>query len=119
VPPVKRTDPWADRGLGVRLLSTVGLELQGGWWELDNIRLTSIGQPVLTDVRVTDGELQLELVGEPGQQFDLLASADPGLPLKEWTLAATLTNETGRVIYTEPATNTGSRVYRARQSDWQ
>jgi hypothetical protein len=117
VPAVKATDPWAGRALGVRFLSTVGFELQGGYWDLDNIRLTSIGQPILTSVHVTDGEFQLELEGEPGTRFDLLASADPGRPLEDWTQVATLTNETGRVGYSEPAANAGSRVYRARQSD--
>lgn len=117
VPPVKHTEPWAGRGLGVRLLSTVGSELQGGYWDLDNIRLTSAGQPVLTDVSVANGEMQLELESAPGMQFDLLSSADPSLPLAEWTRVSTLTNVTGRVSYSEQATNAGARVYRARQSN--
>jgi hypothetical protein len=48
-------------------------------------------------------------------QFDLLASADLGLPIEEWERVTTLTNVTGRTTYSEPATNSGGHFYRARQ----
>lgn len=39
VPAVKATDPWADRRIGIQLLSTVRPDLAGGYWNVDNIRL--------------------------------------------------------------------------------
>ena len=46
-------DPWAGRHIGVRLLSTVGFDLMGGYWDLDNIRLTATGGPALAGVAKT------------------------------------------------------------------
>ena len=37
---VKPTDPWFGRHIGIRLASTVGFDLRGGYWDVDNIRLT-------------------------------------------------------------------------------
>ena len=70
---------------------------------------------MLVDAELLDGEIRFTLEGEPGLQFDLLASADPGVPIEEWARLTTLTNVTGRVTYSEPATNPGGRFYRARQ----
>jgi len=33
-------DPWAGKHLGIRLLSTTSHDLLGGYWDLDNVRLT-------------------------------------------------------------------------------
>jgi hypothetical protein len=41
-PIVKAGDAWAGRHLGIQLLSTVNPLLVGGYWDLDNVRLTSI-----------------------------------------------------------------------------
>src|SRR4029077_12323228 len=40
VPTVKASDPWADKNIGIQLASTVGFDLQGGYWDMDNVRLT-------------------------------------------------------------------------------
>ncbi|HAM72865.1 MAG TPA: hypothetical protein DCM86_14590, partial [Verrucomicrobiales bacterium] len=47
LPTVRTQDPWANQPIGIRLLSTVGAQLQGGYWDLDNIRLREIRAPVL------------------------------------------------------------------------
>lgn len=39
-PIVKTSDPWFGKQIGIRLASTVGFNLQGGYWDVDNIRLT-------------------------------------------------------------------------------
>ena len=42
LPAVKAGDAWAGQHIGVQLLSTVGFDLASGYWDLDNVRLTSV-----------------------------------------------------------------------------
>jgi hypothetical protein len=115
VPTVAAGDAWATRPIGMRFLSTVNTNLQGGYWDLDHVRLVASGQPMLVEVELENGDVRFTLESDPGLQFDLLASADLGLPIEEWGRVTTLTNVTGRATYSEPATNFNGRFYRARQ----
>ena len=45
IPTVSVSDPWAGENIGVRILSTVGFEDAGGFWRVDNVRLTAIPEP--------------------------------------------------------------------------
>lgn len=45
VPAVTAADAWAGKPIGVQLISTVGLADAGGFWDIDNVRLTSIPEP--------------------------------------------------------------------------
>ncbi|GMV97296.1 MAG: PEP-CTERM sorting domain-containing protein [Phycisphaerae bacterium] len=45
VPAVMAGDPWAGRKIGVQLISTVGLLDAGGYWDIDNVRLTAVPEP--------------------------------------------------------------------------
>ena len=47
VPVVRPGDAWAGQKIGVQFLSTVGLDLQGGYWDLDNVRLSATADPAL------------------------------------------------------------------------
>jgi hypothetical protein len=114
VPTVAAGDAWANRPIGLRFLSTIDISLQGGYWDLDHVRLVASGQPMLADVGLSNGDVRFTLESEAGLQFDLLASADPGLPIEEWERVATLTNVAGRATYSESATNFAGRFYRAR-----
>ncbi|MCL4178337.1 MAG: hypothetical protein KJ072_11435 [Verrucomicrobia bacterium] len=117
VPTVEAGDAWAGRPIGLRLLSTVDTARQGGYWDLDQVRLRSIAPPAFVDVEVIDGEVRLSLAGEPGDKFELLTSADPAVPVAYWEHLTTLTNLSGRVTYAEPATSAGHRFYRARSTE--
>ena len=56
--------------------------------------------------------LQLHLSGEIGRVFELYTSTN----LTDWALLATLTNQSGQVLYTDPiTTNRPMRFYRAVQ----
>lgn len=112
---VKAEDPWAGRSIGVRFLSTVALDRQGGYWDLDHVRLEMLGPPRMTGVEVTAGEFQLTVESRPGTVLEILASGDPALPLEQWTSLSRLTNDTGRVTYSESVTHSGRRFYQARQ----
>ena len=59
------------------MLSTVATNLQGGYWDLDNVRLASILEPVLLDPVCTNGQFQFTLRSEPGLRFEILSSDQP------------------------------------------
>ncbi len=115
-PRVTPADPWAGRNLGVRILSTVGFDLQGGYWDLDNIRLASIPDPILIEPGWAGSRFGFTIRSEPGLQLEVLSSADARLPLSQWTVAGTLTNRTGTAAFIETAPVEARRYYAARQA---
>ena len=100
---------------GVRNGFLTNPEQVGGYWDLDHVRLVATGPPMLVDPKFVDGDIRFTLESQPGLRFDLLASADPGMLIEDWERLTTLTNLTGRATYSEPATNSGGRFYRALQ----
>ena len=114
VPAVKAGDAWAGQNLGVQLLSTVGFDLVGGYWDVDNVRLTAIREPLLQPLIRTNGQFQFTLQSEPGLRFEILASTNLALAPANWSSLATLTNVSGTLPFTEPV-NFNQRFYQARQ----
>lgn len=117
LPTVNSSDAWAGRHIGVAVMSSVGFELAGGVWDVDNVRLTATRTPVLTGSAVTNGQFNFTLESEPGLVCEILASTNPALAGANWTSLRTITNQTGSFLFSEPATNRPGRFYRARQSD--
>jgi hypothetical protein len=115
VPTVKATDAWAGQHIGIRLLSTVDLAQQGGYWDLDNVRLTGTRQPAWANPVWNGGQFSLTLQSEPGLSFEVLASSDPSQSVSNWASLGTLSNATGSVSFTDTTASAGSRFYRARQ----
>lgn len=115
VPIVKSSDPWAGQHIGIQLLSTVDPTLAGGYWDLDNVRLTSNGGPVLTGITRTNGQTQFTLQSNTNLSFEILSSSDALQSLSNWTSLGTLTNTTGSVVFVDKSTNVNQRFYIARQ----
>ncbi len=115
VPTVKASDTWAGQSIGIQLASTVGFDRQGGYWDLDNVRLAVVREPILTGAAMTTRQFQFILQGALGR-FEILASTNLALPVSSWTSLGTVTNVAGSVPFTDTNTNVGSRFYRARQS---
>lgn len=109
-PLVKTSDAWANQNIGVAIMSTVGFELAGGYWDIDAVRLQEVGQPRVRTTRV--GEVIIE--SEPGMKFDILASANLTTPFANWTRLSTVENVTGTVTFQDPSTSKGPRFYIAR-----
>jgi hypothetical protein len=42
LPTVKTGDAWAGQNIGIQLLSTVATNIQGGYWDADNVRLAEV-----------------------------------------------------------------------------
>ena len=115
VPAVKADDPWAGRYLGIRLASNVSFELQGGYWDIDNIRLSEIAPPVLLTPVAENDRVTLAIQSEPGQAFEVLATAEISQPMSAWTTLGTVTNLTGTVTFTDASNNQFARFYRVRE----
>jgi hypothetical protein len=115
VPGVRATDPWAGQNIGVQIASTVGFDLAGGYWDVDNARLTETLLPALTNPRTTDSHFGFTLESQPGLRFEILAATNLSLALSNWTSLGTLTNVTGTAPFLDPATNLNRRSYRVRQ----
>jgi len=115
LPAVKTDDAWAGQHIGVQLLSTVASNLAGGYWDVDNVRLTAVVEPVLLAPVRTNGQFSFTLQSEPGVQFEILATTDVTLPLSNWATLGTVTNITGAVPFTDTAAGFNQRFYRVRQ----
>jgi hypothetical protein len=79
--PVTPTDPWAHKPIGVRILSTVSDAQRGGYWDIDNVRLTrEIVPEPRVEVRATwEGTptaLTLRWGSQPGYTYRVLTSTD-------------------------------------------
>jgi hypothetical protein len=115
VPGVLPTDPWANQKIGVQIASTVGTNLAGGYWDVDNVRLTEAPLPTLLNPQVTNNQFILTLQSLPGLRFEMLAHTNLSAPLSNWTILGTVTNTTGTTNFLDPAASLDRRFYRARQ----
>lgn len=114
-PVVRAGDTWAGKNIGIQFLSTVNPELAGGYWDLDNVRLTSILAPILLNPVRTNGQFQFTLQSEPGLTFQILASTNLTLPSTNWTSLGFVTNVTGTIPFVDTPANFPQRFYQARQ----
>jgi hypothetical protein len=113
VPTVKSRDAWAGKFIGVKVASTVGFALQGGYWDVDNVRLQSVRDPFFKNPVKSGSQFQFTLDSTPGR-LEILASTNIATPLTGWTSLGTITNLTGNILVTD--TNALSRrFYHARQ----
>lgn len=113
VPVVQPTDAWAGQPIGILFLSTVNTNLQGGYWDLDNVRLQS-GPALLNPVKVNE-QFDFTLLGQPGATFEILSTTNAELPAAHWTTLATLINTNGTVSWRDTNSGARQRFYRARQ----
>ena len=95
VPQVRSTDPWANRRIGIGLLSALepNSEIVGGYWDLDNVRLTvsrDDGAFLLAPATV-DGERGITWKSSTGHGYQVQISS----PLGSWTNWGSLLSGTG------------------------
>jgi hypothetical protein len=115
VPTIQAGDAWAGQNIGIQFLSTVSTNLQGGYWDLDNVRLVSVVTPQLVNPTVPNNQFQFTLRSEPGLRFEILASTNATLATTNWTVLSTVTNVTGELPYVDSAPFFAQRFYQARQ----
>jgi hypothetical protein len=110
-PTVQATDPWAGQHIGIEFLSTSATNVAGGFWDLDNVRLTDVQTPLPADPAITNGQFQFNLRSEPGLVFQILATTNLSLPVTNWSSLALLTNTTGNTPFVDSAPLLGQRFY--------
>lgn len=115
VPTVRATDPWAGQHIGILMLSTVTSNLTGGYWDLDNIRLTSTLTPALLNPIRINNQFQFTVASEPGMIVEILSATNAGLPMVNWTSLGLVTNVTGAIPFIDTTAHFAQRFYRARQ----
>jgi hypothetical protein len=73
VPAVTAGDPWAGQRIGIELVSTVRPDLAGGYWDVDNIRLTAAAAPpaFTLSAAVVGPDLRIAWPSATGQQYQL------------------------------------------------
>jgi len=114
VPTVRAADPWAGQHIGILILSTVSSNLQGGYWDLDNVRLTAANAPTLSNPVYTNSGFQFLVQSEAGQVVEILASTNTTFAASTWTSLAVLTNVTGSIPFIDTSANFDQRFYQAR-----
>ncbi len=115
VPGVRATNLWAGQNIGVQIASTVSSNLVGGYWDVDNVRLTETVLPALTNPGMSNSQFGFTLESQPGLRFQILAATNLSMPLSNWASLGTLTNDTGLIPFLDPAPNPNRCFYRARQ----
>jgi hypothetical protein len=110
---IKPGDPWAGQHIGVRLLSSItDTNLEGGYWDLDNVRLTASGAPTLSNPLWTNGQLSFIVQSEAGMTFEIQKSTNLGTEI--WSSIASVTNDSGTISFTDTNATFGQSYYRAR-----
>jgi hypothetical protein len=114
-PGVKASDLWAGQNIGIRLLSTVDHAIDGGYWDVDNVRLNETATPALINPGVTNSQSTFTMLSEPGLDFEILVSTNLLNP-NSWTSIGTITNLSGIGLFTDTNSSFNRRFYRARQA---
>jgi uncharacterized membrane protein YfcA len=115
IPDTKATDPWAGQNIGIQLLSTANFDNSGGYWDVDNVRLTEVVAPQLANPVWAGGNFNLILQSDPGTHFEILGTPDIASPLSGWTSLVTLTNCTGAISFSDPEAGLNQRFFSAHQ----
>jgi hypothetical protein len=112
VPTVAAGDPWAGRKIGIQLLSTVSSDLQGGYWDVDNVRLSAEGEPVFSlNYTATDSDLRVSWLSTAGRAYQLESSED----FQTWTVVDTpLTGTGGELFKLVSTSGRSSALFRVR-----
>ena len=112
-PPVRAGDPWAGQHVGIALRSTVTDTNLGGYWDLDNVRLTATMAPSLRDVAWRNGQFTFSIMSEPGLAFEIQATTN--LVASNWSTVGFATNAGGMASFTNAAAWSSRTFFRARQ----
>lgn len=113
-PDVRADDAWVGQPIGIAIDSTVSSELEGGYWDVDAVRLTERAPLRLQPSSVNEQGFRFEIQSEIGLRIAVLASAQLTTPASEWTRLATLTNVTGSLSFTSGSLDGSSRFFRAQ-----
>ncbi len=94
-PLVRAADAWAGRPIVIQILSRVTPAQQGGYWDVDDLRLTAVRPPeIVLRTEPADDALRIVWPAAPGFRYQLQRSAS----LEAWTdVGAGLNGRTGEL----------------------
>lgn len=108
-PTVKAGDPWAGRAVGIRFISTVRPELQGGYWDLDRIRLTAVGEtPFAVRAETTESGIRLVWPSQTRVRYQVESSPD----FAAWSAAGNALDGNGSELDLTLPSGDGTRFFR-------
>jgi len=113
--PVTPAAAWAGKSIGIAFTSTVRPDLAGGYWDIENVRLTESPGVLLEKPVWSAGKLSVQLISPAGSRIEFLASPRLNLPLTDWTRLGLFTNAAGSLTLTDPEPGPGPRFYRVQQ----
>jgi hypothetical protein len=110
---VRATDPWAGQHIGIGLFSSItDTNMEGGYWDLDNVRLASAREPTLSNPVWSNNQLSFAIQSEAGLVFEIQKATDFGSD--SWATAGLVTNTSGTAFFTDTNAVSGQSYYRAR-----
>jgi hypothetical protein len=115
--PVQPGDPCVGKNIGIELLATpdpTNPYAWGGFWDVDNVRLSETTTLNLVNPSLTNGQIQFTLVSEPGAVLQILATTDLTLSPGDWTSLETVTNTSGSMPFMDESPVLNQRFYIVR-----
>jgi hypothetical protein len=95
--PVKASEPWAGKKIGAMFMAISGQEFTGGYWDLDNVRLTADGAAaagVSLTVAREGANVRVSWPAENGKSYQLQVSQD----LRTWSDRNAVVAGTGAIV---------------------
>jgi hypothetical protein len=114
VPVVQSSSGWAGKYIGIQFLSTVDAALAGGYWDLDNVRLSVAQNPVLSTPKIVNGHFNFNIQSEAGSRLEILSTTNSTIAKSQWVSLGTVTNLTGTTSFTDPRSLQALGFYTAR-----
>lgn len=112
VPVVKPADAWAGKNIGIQFRSTVSDEMQGGYWDLDFVRLASGPDPVTITRQGSDLRVAWPTIA--GYQYQLESCTEFGTWGNEGPAVLGTGSEEVRLY---PVLAAGKKFYRVQVTD--
>jgi hypothetical protein len=97
LPVVKGTDAWCGQHVGVLFYSNVDPALQGGYWDLDNVRITALFPTV--DCIVDGANVRIWWPSVTGHQYQVLAALGLGQTYSNYGTAQAGTGQFLSALY--------------------
>ena len=107
--PVSAADSWAGQPMGVQIVSTATLANQGGYWDIDHVRVEAITPLRPELVVVTDsGSVRLKWASEMGVAYRLRSTTQLG----SWVSAGEpIAGTGGELMVVIPVGSEGNQFY--------
>jgi hypothetical protein len=113
LPAVRTNDAWAGQNIGIALNSSL-TDTNGGYWDVDNVRLVETPTPALQNVALTNGQIGFTLLSQPGLIYNIQTTTNVATAGSNWVSLATVTNTTGFLQFVDTNTAAGAKFYRAQ-----